>query len=352
MALLKKLIMVTMLLVGSIATFAFSPEWNVDFSTIFDNREGDSKITDTKTFFQSRLSPSVGASFDQGRHTLMVGVNWTQPLGTPWREGELTPTLYYLYRRDGIKGALGMFPRTLLTRRLPNFIWSDSAYYCQPNIRGGWVAYQSDKGFAEGLIDWRGMQTETRREAFNIIIRGERNIAAGKFGIGGLAMMNHLALTRHSGPDEHIVDNFLVNPYFKIDLTRSTPLDSLQFRVGALGAITRNRAYSDWKTPFGGWMEADVEYKRFSLENTLYVGGKLFPYYSEFGAMLDQGEPYFRSDWYERASVAYRLVKSTNVDLRASLDFNFAKSNFTFYQRIILGVTFGTNPPKPERIIP
>ncbi len=31
--------------------------WDVDFSTVFDNREGDSKYTDTRTYFQTQLAP-------------------------------------------------------------------------------------------------------------------------------------------------------------------------------------------------------------------------------------------------------------------------------------------------------
>lgn len=354
---MKRIILPLLLLAASVASIAqkIAPEWNVDMGAIFDNREGDTKITDTKTFFQTRLAPEIGLSVDSGRHTLMVGAVWNQPVGTPWREGSLSPTVYYMFRNrakgGAVRGMLGMFPRSLLVRRMPDFIWNDSSYYTQSNIRGGAVSIVSGKGFAEGVIDWRGMQTETRREAFNIILRGEAGRDGGWIRGGGLLMMNHLALTHHSPEDEHIVDNFLYNAYAYFDLTHKTRLDSLTIRVGALGAVARHREESAWHRPVGAWMEADMVWRRLSLHNTLYVGGKLFPYYSRFGAMLDQGEPYFRSSWYERLTASLTLVKSRNVDLRASLDFNFAKSNFTFYQRILLGVTFGSKPRNPQRVI-
>lgn len=332
-----------------------TPEWNVDMAAIFDNREGDSRITDTKTFFQTRLSPEAGLSVDSGRHTMMAGGAWTQPLATPWREGTLVPTVYYAYRnragRNRVQGMLGMFPRSLLIRRMPDFIWNDSCYYAQPNVRGGAVSIESTAGFAEGVIDWRGMQTETRREAFNIILRGEGGRSGGWVRGGGLVMMNHLALTRHSPESEHITDNFLYNVYLGLDLGKKLPVDSLTVRVGLLGALARHREESKWHKPSGGWLEAAMVWKRLGIHNTLYVGGKLFPYYNLFGSLLDQGEPYYSSGWYERLSVSVALVRCRNVDLRAAADFNLAKSNFTFYQRLLLGVTFGSRPRRADRVI-
>lgn len=345
--------------------------WELDFRTIFDNREGDSRLTDTRTFFQTQLCPEIGVEFEGGRHRLMGGVAWTQPIGTPWREGTLKPTLYYLYdgrtpgkdagmngsdgkdiarkgvagKSYGVRGALGSVPRRLLERPMPNYVWSDSSYYSQANIAGGFVSYSSRLGWAEGLLDWRGIQTESRREAFNIILRGEYAPEGRLWVAGGLAMMNHFALTRNSPEYEHIVDNFLVNPYVGVDLSHRWGADSLRLVAGALGSLTRNRGDrpGGWKAPFGFWLEGNWRWKRLGIDNTLYLGGPLFPYYSEFGALLDQGEPYYRSGWYERATVSLALVRSSHIDLRAALDVNLARSNFTFYQRLLLEVRFGSD---------
>lgn len=348
---LETLLFLILIAVSDVAAEKITPEWEVDMGAVFDNREGDSKMTDTKTFFQTRFAPEIGLSVDSGRHTLMAGASWIQPVGTPWREGDLTPTVYYRFQGGGVRGMLGMFPRSLLVRKMPDFIWNDSCYYTQADIRGGAVSITSPKGFAEGVIDWRGMQTESRREAFNIILRGEGGSPGSLLRGGGLLMMNHLALTRNSSADEHIVDNFLYNAYLGMDFSGRLAVDSLAARVGILGAVVRHREESRWHKPLGFWMEADLQWKRLSLHNTLYAGGKLFPYYSRFGALLDQGEPYFRSQWYERLTAGISLVRSSNVDLRALVDLNFAKSNFTCYQRLLLGVTFGTQKRDPRRVI-
>lgn len=39
--------------------------WGVDMSALFDNREGDEKFADAKTFFQTQLAPEIGLTLDK-----------------------------------------------------------------------------------------------------------------------------------------------------------------------------------------------------------------------------------------------------------------------------------------------
>lgn len=322
-------------------------EWGVDFNTVFDNREGDNKMTDTKTFFHTQLSPEIGVSMKDGMHRLMGGVVWTQPIGCEWDGHRVSPTLYYRYSgKSGWSMAMGMFPRTLMHRSLPNYVWNDSIYYTQRNIRGAMAAYVGADGYFEGIVDWRGMQGRDRREAFNVIAHGEWQRPDNVFLAGGVAVMNHFAKSKPALESEYVVDNFIVNPYVGLDFTRRVKLDSLAVRVGALSSITRNRGDGDWKTPVGLWMDVNVVWKRLGWHNTLYVGKKLFPYYSDFGPLLDQGEPYYRSGWYNRTSLYGYILTDKWVNLCASLDFNVAKNNFTFYQRLVLRVYIDSNYKK------
>lgn len=314
-------------------------EWSVDFNTVFDNREGDNKMTDTRTYFQTQLSPEIGISMLDGAHSLMGGVVWTQPIGSEWYGKRLSPTLYYRYRgTNGWSMAMGMFPRTLMHRQLPNYVWSDSINYTQRNVRGFMATYVGDDGYFEAVVDWRAMQSETRREAFNVIAHGEWQRPDAVFLAGGVVVMNHFAKTRHPGPDQHVVDNFLVNPFVGVDLSRHTALDSLSVRAGALTSITRNREFGKWKMPAGAWLDITLGWRWLAWHNTTYIGGRLFPYYGTFGPLLDQGEPYYRAKWYNQTSVYGTIINNRVVNLRASLDFNVAKDNFTFYQRLILRV--------------
>lgn len=320
--------------------FAQKPDlyWNVYMSAIFDNREGDTKYADAKTFFQTQLAPEIGISLHDDRHRIAAGVVWTQPIGCEWEGYRLSPTVYYRYQSKGLQFAMGMFSRDQLYAELPNYIWNDSVKYAQRNIRGAMIAYRNEKGYIQALVDWRGMQTEKQREAFNIIATGERYYAGGKFLWGGTAMMNHLAKDKTNGQDQYVVDNLLYNPYVGADFSRIAPsaLDSCTLRVGLLGSMTRDRGDGNWKTPIGAWVDLDIRWRFLELKNTFYAGGKLFPLYGRYNYILDQGEPYYAASLYNRTSVSATFLKRKFMSLRASLDFNLAPSFFNFYQRLIL----------------
>lgn len=313
--------------------------WSVDMNVLFDNREGDSRYTATKTFLQSQLAPEIGLSMMDGRHSIAAGAVWTQPFDSNWDGYKIAPTIYYHYRTPGVKMAFGMFPRRLQKRRLPNYVWNDSIYYTRHNLHGAMLTLEGRHGFFEAVLDWRGMQSRTTREAFAIIAQGEyRPAAESRFLAGGTAMMNHFALSAGSPPDQHLVDNFIINPVVGIDLSKHTALDSLAVRAGVLASLTRNRADNRWLTPAGGWLDLDVQWRWLGLKNTFYYGGKLFPLYSMHGSQLDLGEPYYASRFYNRATVFFNFMRTHFMSLQGTLDFNFAQGNFTFYQRLLLRV--------------
>ena len=317
--------------------------WDVDFRTVFDNREGDTKYAAAKTFFLTQLSGSVGLSLLDGQHTIMGGATWTQPVGNDWKDASLSPILFYRYKKDGLTGFLGMFPRDGLYRPVPDYIWNDSTYYVQHTIRGAGIVNVGSHGYIQAFIDWRGMQSAERREAFNVVAMGEWRKASDSFwSLGGVAMMNHLACQDPAPQGQSVVDNFLINPYIGFDFSRMTPsLNYLTLNVGALGALTRDRALDNkWKTPFGLWVDGRVRWKWLAAREEIYAGGALFPYYNEYGFLLDQGEPYFSAKFYSRTELQGYLLEKSFMSLRASLDFHYAGKELMFYQRLILNVNF------------
>ncbi len=321
--------------------FAQRPDlyWSVDMSAVFDNREGDNKYAPAKTFFQTQLAPEIGISLYDDRHRIAAGVVWTQPIGCEWEGYRLSPTVYYRYQSKGLRFAMGMFGRDQLYAEMPNYIWNDSVKYTQRNIRGAMIGYRNEKGYFQAFLDWRGMQTMTQREAFNIIASGERYHAGEKFLWGGLAMMNHLALDKSGNTDQHVIDNLLFNPYVGINIDNivsASPLDSCTLRVGILGDLTRDRGDREWRTPIGIWADFDIAWKFLEFKNTFYAGGKLFPLYGRYNYILDQGEPYYAASLYNRTSASVIFLKRKFMSLKASLDFNIAPSHFNFYQRVIL----------------
>ena len=317
---------------------AVEPTWSFDFGSVFDNREGDNKYAEAKTFFFTNLAVEGGIKFTK-HDRISAGAVWNQPVANDIDDATVRPIVYYRHSERLWGLSLGMFPRTQLREQLPGFLWSDSLTYFQHNIRGALVQYHSDKAFIDFYLDWRQRQTETKREQFNIVFHGEWRPRASTFLVGGHLMMNHYALTKNAPDDMHIVDNFMVNPYVGLDFSRHTSLDSLVVKAGALATVERNRANgSGWKTPVGGWVELLGEWKWLGLKNSFYAGGRLMPSYGEFGASLYQGEPYYQSKFYNRTDVYAHIVLNKWVDLQASLDFNIAQSSFIFYQRLSVRV--------------
>lgn len=320
--------------------FALQPTWGVDFESVFDNSEGDAKYAPSKTYFFTRLAPEVGLRIsDESR--IAGGVVWFQPIGCEWDGHRVSPTLYYRYESPEWRFSMGMFPRKQLREEMPSFLWSDSLSYYQANIRGALVQYVGEKGFVDAYIDWRGMQSDTRREAFSVVAHGQWYPQRGAFFAGAHLMMNHLARRANDVDDlDGVVDNFLVNPYAGLDLTQRTEMDSLQIRVGVVAGLDRDRKYEhSWRTPVGGWIEVVAKWRWLGVKNSLYAGGRLCPFYERYGSLLYQGEPYYQSKFYNRTDVFVYFLQRKNVNLSGALDFHLAKSAFEFNQRLILTVT-------------
>lgn len=318
------------------------PEWGLGFRSVFDNREGNRSYALDRTFFFAQLAPEIGIGLDGGRHRVMGGVVWTQPIGCEWEGHRISPTLYYIYESSQRwRFAMGMLPRKLLLHDLPDFIMSDSARYFQPNLRSVIIGRSSENGFIQGILDWRGMQSHSRREAFCLIAQGEWHRSNGMWLAGGLAMLNHLAKQKDAPPTQHVIDNIICNPYVGIDLSRYlTPLSKMSLKVGALMSLTRDRGDSEWLKAVGLWSEFRVEWWRLSLLNNLYFSNRsLFPLYGRYGSMLNEGEPFYASRYYDRFALRGILLRwRDNIRLDASLDFNFTDKGMIFYQRIILKV--------------
>lgn len=359
--------LVIALLLGALNVSALEPTWHIDFSSVFDNREGDGDITAAKTYFFTNLAPEVGVKFT-ATDRIAGGVEWFQPIGCEWDGHRVSPTLYYRHEGSRWRFSMGMFPRRQLVEEMPGFLWSDSLSYYQNNIRGALVQYVHPKGYFDLYVDWRGMQTRKQREAFNIVFHGQMSPRRNWLNLGLYAQMNHYAMQKDAPADQHIVDNFIVNPYVGADLGKSVGTDSLNVRAGLLMTVERNRAVPSggWETPAGFYLEAVGEWRWLGVKNTLYVGKALMPsynfpdpnfadpsqphataeeiavnpeVYTPMGPGLYQGEPFYQKKFYDRLDIYAYIYRNKYVNLQASLDFNFTPSSMIFYQRLLLRIT-------------
>ena len=312
-------------------------KWSVDFNTIFENREGDDYYSPDQTIFLTRLSPEIGISMLDGKHNIAGGVSWIQPCGNGWRDYKLCPTLYYNYASPTWRLAVGMLPRTMLIEPMHTVVLSDSMMYQQPNIRGVLLQYVKPCGFFELSLDWRSLQTETQREAFNVNFNGLWN-PRGALLIGGRAQLNHLAKTLTNNENQNVNDDFMVNPYIGLNLARLTSLDSLTVKAGPIIQLERDRGANGWHTPCGLLVDAVAEWKWLGVKETFFAGKNLYPLYPKYGALLNMGDPNYQAKVYSRTNVYAYIFRNQFMNLETSLDFHYTKEAFTFWQKIVLRV--------------
>lgn len=249
--------------------------WSIDAGSVFENREGDDYYSPDQTITFTRLSPEVGISLLGGKHRIMGGVSWYQPLGNGWKGYKLSPTVYYSYVSPSWRISLGMLPRTQLIEQLPTVLMSDSLRYTEPNIRGALIQYLHRRGFMELALDWRSLQTDTQREAFSVYFHGRWNPTWALW-LGGRLQVNHLAKTSNPTPDQNVNDDITVNPYVGLDLARFTPqLDSLTVRAGIMLQLERDRGTGAWQKPYGLIVDATAEWRSWA-STSICMSAKTF----------------------------------------------------------------------------
>lgn len=334
---LKHLTITLLAALSCLAATAQELTWSVDFKSVFDNREGD-KDHDQTIFF-TRLSPELGISLPGG-HRIAGGVAWNQPVGNGWHDYKLCPTLYYKYTGGQWRVTFGMFSREHLMEEAPKVVWSDSLSYNQPNVRGVLVQYVRQRGFVELALDWRQLQSDTRREAFNVNLNSRwQPFASSPFYVGERIQLNHLAKQRHAPEGQSVNDDITLNPFVGVDLSRGTALDSLNLRAGAVVQMERCRImHAGWQTPVGFLFEGTAQWRWLGLRQTLHIGDNLFPVYGLLGAEFNLGSPYYQSKLYSRTDVYGHIIRNRFVSLEAALCFHATKETFAFWQQLALHV--------------
>lgn len=326
---------ITVLLVfclSSITTIAQEVLWNVDLNVVLHNREGGDDMRPDQTFFFTRLAPEVGLTLDHGRNSIMGGVAWFQPMNDHGTGYKVVPTVYYAFRSERLKADLGMFPRTHLRERAPRFLWSDSLDYCQPIVRGAMLQYEHRRGgWLQAVLDWRQMQTRTRREAFNVLLSGAMPLT-GPLWLKGHIYYNHLAKRKDAPEGEGVNDDATINPLLTLKLHPGQV--ALDVEAGAIVQLQRARADNKWHTPAGFTAGAHARWRWLEVEETIFAGKDLFPLYDRFGPEFNLGDPYYRDKFYSRTDVRAHLIQKSFVDVSALLTFHATDRVTGFWQQL------------------
>ena len=309
-------------------------EWSIDATFLLNNREGGDGYCPDQTFMFTRLAPEVGVSMNDGQHVLKGGIVWYQPMIDDLSGYKILPTLYYRYNHpEGWHFTVGLIPRTLMVQRMPRYLWSDSLDYIQPNLRGTMIQLVKPAGYTEIAVDWRQLQTDWRREAFAVTLNTDWRVA-GPFRLGGHLQYSHLAMSRLREEEQHVNDDFIINPMAALDLSHRTVLDSLRLDAGAIIALERARSDDHWHKPAGFVATATARWRWLQLDETFYTGQDLMPLYPTFGSQLNLGDPYYHNKTYSRTDLTAHVVSNRFVDLSASLMYHVTEHVTGFWQQI------------------
>lgn len=309
--------------------------WSAEVVPYFDNREYSYQRMTSGTLFAARLTPTIGVEWNN--HSISTGVAWIQPIDSRIELSQLKPTLYYRYNTQPFAMSMGLFPRTQLIEPLDDFMCSDSITFFSPNIQGALFQHRSRHGYIEALVDWRGLPTETTREAFMIVAQGRWDITPWLHA-GGAVTMNHLARAKNElpGKETHVTDNVMMRPYIALNLSHSTVLDSLMLRCGYLATLDRERGVTDWIVSHAFVADLTAEWHFIGLRNKFYYGTSAQPLYNKMGATLYQGEPYYGTPWHNRLDIYGYIFRNSFVNCFASINFHITPGQIGCQQQIVV----------------
>ena len=299
-----------------------------DFDTYFDNREYTGcSVGVSETLFSTRLTPTLGVEWNK-HNRLMLGMDMWSHCGDDTKTfAKVRPQVYYQFENDKVTAAAGLFPRAKLKGDYTEIIFSDSVRFYENRLQGFMGQYRNDRGFVELALDWYGMYSYASREKFRILSAGRYYFDKKhhRFYGGYAFQMGHYAGSETVS--NCVVDNIIVlphvgarfNAYFNFDL-------SLHY----VQTVQRDRANEEqFCTPGGVMLQAKIEKWGVYIDEQLFVGDNLQPYYSSYrdarfpfgyGSDLYAGERFFGTEGmvYSNTKIGYsNSFFSNTVSLNA-----------------------------------
>lgn len=355
--------------------------YDVHFEMNFDNRElYRSAFSNSMTIFGARLTPAVGLEaqqMDGTSHKVMFGIDVMKDFGasqvseliagkgsaeTLPRQNNLDLfreiTLYYRMDKDfgdtDMTLYAGIFPRRTMQGSYSQAFFSDSLKFYDNNLEGLLLKFLRPKAQFEIGCDWMGQYGTSRRERFMIFTSGEGKVAP-VLALGYAGYMYHFA---NSTQVKGLVDNILVNPYARFDLSGKVDFQTLSLTIGWLQAMQHDRKHvGHYVFPSGGHFDVEVRKWNVALKNMMFYGTDMMPYYNnmdeggiKYGNNLYLGDPFYRvhdkmttsrTGLYDRLEVCYEPVIWDRLFLKVAAVFHFNDFRYSGCQQIVgLKVSF------------
>lgn len=298
----------------------------------FDNREVNSPYQRSQTLFGSQLAGEIGLQF--GANQIMIGGLGIKNFGEKGL-AETAFTFYYHYEQGHFSGAFGAFPRERLKSELPDIFLYDSIRYYSPNLSGALIQYTGRNGYAELYCNWRNKQGPHEREIFEIVSDGRFN--KKEFYAGWNFQLTHFSVPEES-ENIYVYDKLMINPYIGVESNRVGWLDALTLNTGMMLSCNRDRKDMKWKVPVGFLGDIKLRKWRFELRDRLYAGKKQFSDYDTYGMSLHQGDPYYRSNFYNRTDVIFYLLNKSYIQCHITASVHYTEKKIDNSQLIILRI--------------
>lgn len=306
--------------------------YDIDNFNFFDNREVHSPYQRPQTLFGSRLGVEMGVLFEA--NAIKIGAMGVKDFG---KNGiaHTDLTFYYHYEEGHFSGAFGSFPRKCLKQELPDIFVQDSIRYYSPTLHGALIQYTSNHGYAEFYCNWLNKQGVSEREIFELV-------TDGRFGHKGYHLGWNIQLTHFSVPRPsnglHVYDKLMIHPYVGFEKSQLDWVDAFSIEAGLMLSLNRDRTDMQWKSPMGFLGGLKLRKGRFALHDRLYAGSPQFSDYDVYGILLHRGDPYYRSNLYNRTDFQFYLLNRLNVQCYIGASFHYTKGSLDNSQQVVLRV--------------
>ena len=295
-----------------------------ELSTHFDNTEyTGSGIGDSRTVFAVRLIPTLGYRFDS-HHSVVVGAELLKDFGSHRFMDKAKIVAYYQFENSRYGANAGIFQRKKLVGCYSRAFFSDAYLIYNPTVQGVAGRYTGSNGFAEIAVDWDGLYSAQVREKFRVLLSGGGSFA--KIGYAGASFsMQHFA--NKSTFQGNVVDNLILNPYIGAKFSAFFDFD---IRLGGVITAQRDRKTDEgWILPAGGEFYFKMSRWGLYIDNNLYAGASLTPFYHTVGkdgiAYADNLytlDPFYGTSHkiYNRTGIGYsRTFAAERVSVKAEM---------------------------------
>ena len=322
----KKLTIFLLFVVLTIGASAQQLFFAGELSTHFDNTEhSGSDVGASRTIFAVRLTPTLGYKFEQ-HHSLVVGATLLKDFGSHRFLDKSMLVAYDQFDNGRFGANAGIFGRDRLVGNYSRAFFSDSNLIDNPMLQGIAMRHTATNGFVELAVDWDGLYSAQTREKFRVLLAGGGKFA--KVGYAGASFsMQHFA--NKSTFMGNVVDNLLLNPYIGVKFNAFLDFD---IRLGALISAQRDRRTDEgWTLPMGGEIYLRLSRWGVFVDNNLYVGKGLTPFYNSIGKddqpyadQLYTCDPFYGTNhkFYNRTGIGYcRSFLSDRLFVKAEFAF-------------------------------